>query len=541
METSMTNGQDRPLKLVKDGEKSSGSYGAALAEAYKALKVLSFYPQGHPLLAESLLRAHQAFCGMLKGGGISLLISRNGFSLADGGAIDGNPMAQTLAGELFIRRVQRLTILPDLTPEDLRSFLALLAIDPREIAGGGGMGQLMGTRRIRTIWANEIDMSVILAKRQTFESGAGEPEGEGEECLSAEPAGGAAAIPPSPAPDKAIHEIIALMDHEFDDNRYPQLAELLAVKAGVLKAENNCSPLLPVLLSLRAHGADERRSQAQRECARSTLEQVAEGGMAAFLVLQLEGREFSDKEKLYPILKQLAATVTEPLIDRLCAAETLAARKLLATALVRIGDPAVPFLTSMLKDERWFVVRNMAAILGEIGNRDCVKTLKLSAYHQDNRVRKEAIRSLAKIGGAESEAVLIGLLTTREADVKGQAILWLGVMKSHLAVQPLLEIVRESDMFMSSLPLKLEALQAIGRIGDRRAVPQLLALVKKRRWLTWRSWEPLTTAAVAAIGRLGDESAVEALREMAARGGRLGKACADALDQMERPTEGADG
>jgi HEAT repeat protein len=188
----------------------------------------------------------------------------------------------------------------------------------------------------------------------------------------------------------------------------------------------------------------------------------------------------------------------------------------------------------MLQDERWYVVRNMVAILGEIGRRECVAAMKATANHDDQRVRKEAIRSLVKIGGKEAEAIIIGLLADRNQAIVRQSILSLGIMKSKSAMQPLIEIVAERELFLGSLDMKKEALQAIGRIGDRRAGAYLLELLESRHFVVWNRWEELKAHAAAALGQIGDESALPVLKKKAERGGLLGSACSEAVDNIER-------
>jgi HEAT repeat protein len=325
------------------------------------------------------------------------------------------------------------------------------------------------------------------------------------------------------------------MDEEFDDNRYLQLAELLLSKAEQLKGQGLHEHLISPLFSLHAHHLDEQRNAIQRDHAAFALQQMA-NGLAATLVSQAENKDYARKEELLQLLHHLGPQVAPRLVERLSAAESLYARKSLAIALVRIGAPAVPYIAATLQDERWYVIRNMVAILGEIGSPESVRLLKGPAYHGDARVRKETIRSLSKIGGAEAEATLIGLLTTKDRDVKLQAILSMGLMHSQTAVQPLLDIVRQGDFFGDLEALKRESLLAIGRIGDRRAVPDLIRFLNKKPWFTVKSLDSLKIATASALGTIGDEAALETLRSLSIRGGRLGAACIEAIDAIERPT-----
>jgi hypothetical protein len=83
-----------------------------------------------------------------------------------------------------------------------------------------------------------------------------------------------------------------------------------------------------------------------------------------------------------------------------------------------------------------------------------------------------------------------------------------------------------------SLTLKKEALLAIGRIGDRRALDLLFRMVNKHCWLSPGRWKELKILAVEAIGRVGGDTAREFLEKTEARGGSVGRACSAALEAM---------
>lgn len=529
----MPTTKDASLRLVKPKDDAAHLLGTALTDLHKALKALSFYPAGHPLRGENLGTAHGSLARLLAGQELTLHVSRKGFVNNAGDPLpDVSPMAQSLARELFIRRIQHLTFMADLTDTDLQSFLLLLALDHQQVHAAGGMEKLMSQRGITTIWPNEIDLSVIWQKRQELEAVQEEAEEEGDAGSLNED------LTPPEAQEEAreysLHELLSLMKKESDDNRYLQLARTLIGKTETCKGTGDFAPLLPVMQGLLEQTDDLGKSTIQREYASFSLEQVTAGPATDFLLQQLEQRDPSSSEMIYRVLRQLGTKVVYVLVQRLCIASSLLARKALATAIVKIGPAAIPPLVAALQDERWYVVRNMVAILGEICSQECVGELQHAVGHADPRVRKETIRSLLNIGGKEAESTIIGMLDDRDITIVKQAILSLGLMKSQLAIQPLIGIVAQRDLFMKSLPLKKEAIQALGRIGDRRATPYLTGLLQSWHWFAWSRWQELKTAAAAALGQLGDEAAIPALKARMSAGGGLGRACGEAVDNIER-------
>ena len=96
---------------LKAGDGTAQTYNEALTETYKALKAITFYPENHPLREKILQKAYQAMVSIIEKDKLSLIVQRNGLSIADHEAvIDNTPMIMALAKELFTREIQRLTL-----------------------------------------------------------------------------------------------------------------------------------------------------------------------------------------------------------------------------------------------------------------------------------------------------------------------------------------------------------------------------------------------------------------------------------------------
>ena len=520
----------------KDGDAIASAGKTALAETCKALKAISFYPENHPLRKKLLQGAYQAMATLAQAGGVSLLVQRNGLSFADQPAvIDNSPMIKALAQELFVREIQRITLLPELSLNDFAGFLALLAMEPQMIISAGGLAGLLARRGIQSVIVNEIDITAVFTRKKVGE--AVDEAGAKGANVGEDPGPGMAQSEvslPDHQDELTIEELIALMSTETDDARYSQLSRLLLAQGQPLKQEGDFDRLFNILIGLAEQHGDPKGSAVRRQYAHMALQQLALGELTEHLLDHLEEEDFAQKESIYLILKQLGAEVADAVVRRLIAAGSKPHRKFLTAALLRIGPPAQGALIGLLTDGRWQVVHTAAAILGEMGNKDAVQGLALTVYHGDNRVRMETIRSLARIGGLEATAVLLELLRDTNQAIGMQAIISLGNTRNNRALQPLLQLIMKRDLLGKSRPLKKEALLAIGRIGDRRALDPLFRLVRKRHWILPGRWDELKLLAVQSIGNLGGTSAREFLINASARGGSLGSASAAALGNLEK-------
>jgi hypothetical protein len=535
---NVTENNNHSITPHKAGDEMTSACNEALTETYKALKAITFYPENHPLREKILYNAYQAMLNLVKKGRLSLIVQRNSLSIADQEAvIDNTPMIMALAKELFTREIQRLTLLPQLSLKEFIDFLSLLAMDSHRVIDEGGLAGMLTKRGIQTVISNKIDISEVFTKKRfgeatddsvaegtVFQEDTDENTSQSEGTL------------PDQLNDLKIEELLALMSKETDDNKYRQLAGILLIKGQSLKVEKDFNRLFPILLGLLDQNGDATRSAVCRDSSDMVFQQLALGEMAEHLFDHLVDKDFGLQEFVYLILNHLGRDVVDAIVSRFVAVDNKVARKALETAIIRIGPPAVPSLIEVLKDSTWHVVFSTVTMLGEIKSRDSVKGLMLTAYHIDTRLRLESISSLAKIGGREATAVLIDLLRDNNLAVRQQVIAGLGNTGNKQGLPPLIQLIKKRDMLGKMLDLKKEALLAIGRIGDRQALDPLFRMVEKRYWIAPGRQEELKIIAVDTIGRLGGDSSRKFLEKIAARSGRIGRACSAALETMVQRT-----
>lgn len=539
-------------------------FETALNALAKALKAMNFYPPEHPLRNESISSAFSQITALFSGKELVFIWSKDACTLEGRPPVRNNSAtARSLAREMLTRKLQRLIILPGLTSDDLKVFLAILTTEADHINSKGGIEAYMISSGIKTICANEVNLLPLAAgsgDTSGTESGA-TPSLQGDEGdggiggENTEPTSGSGGSQQSndkqPPPEESAPEeaeapldlqfsklgmdiLLGMLKAENRESQFLQLAREVVDSAEDFKRTEAFDALLPVIEALIDIYTTSVRPPAQKEFIKYALEQIASGGMTVHLLDRIEVHIEDNDPLLNSICSVIGQSLAYPLIQRLCVAESLHARKAIAIALTRSGEAAISALIAMLKDERWYVVRNMVTILGEIVSPESVKALKMVSQHPEPKVRKEVVKALIKINPQASEAPLIAMLAESDRDVLRQVIFSLGAIRSKAALRPLLEIVSASDTFLKELELKKMAVSALGRIGDRQATEPLLDLLSVKGWLAPRRWLELKIAAANALGQLGDESALPRLKKLSASGSDLGKACSEATDNIER-------
>ena len=91
---------------------------------------------------------------------------------------------------------------------------------------------------------------------------------------------------------------------------------------------------------------------------------------------------------------------------------------------------------------------------------------------------KELAAALGRLGDPKAAPALMGLLRAKDSYTRIEAIQALGVLRAPQAVEPLMQLVSDgtSEPFLNK-----KAIEALGRIGDARAVPVLMRMLTKER------------------------------------------------------------
>ncbi len=510
-----------------------------LATFYRAVRAWRFYPKGHPTRRSALILAHSVLLELLDGNTLSLVCGRTGFSFPDGESIkDASWVTAALAYELFVRRIQKISIFPDLHLEDLVELCRILNLSPEEIQLSGGIDAMMAARGVRTIWVNEFDLAVIRGKRQKVEQtgiipqGIDEVEQGGDSTPVFEPQ---SSQPDAPLPELQLQAVMERLTTCNDDDIYLMLTRQAVTCADNLRSFHESHLLLPLIDLLVRHSRDNTRSEIVRERAQFAIEQImATGEILQIVLARTERGDEVSKETLQAVLTVGGAAAIAEAVELMGRTSNLKVRKMLSTILGSLGEAAVPVLLDLMHDTRWFITRNICAILGSIASRTALTALTKCLHHPDLRVRKEALRSLAHVGGHEAEAAILAVLRGTDAAVHRQAIASLGGMKSRRSLVELMKIACSRDLFLKSLPIKIDALAAIASIGDRQVTPHLIALLEERHLLAAARGKLFKAAIASCLGKLGETRAVPILKNMASAGGELGSACSEALLMIEK-------
>ncbi|PYP30660.1 MAG: hypothetical protein DMD47_09105 [Gemmatimonadetes bacterium] len=205
-------------------------------------------------------------------------------------------------------------------------------------------------------------------------------------------------------------------------------------------------------------------------------------------------------------LQRAGAGGVKVLIDLLVAAPTMAERRVLFDALSQMKE-GTGQLVHMLGHRQWFVVRNGAELVGELGLEEAVPALARQLEHPDDRVRKAVALALAKIGSGSAAEPLLHALRDRSPEVRMQVALGIGGLKAGALAMPLVVAMEEEQ----DEAVERELILALGRIGSPDAVLALIKVAQPAGRFFGRKPTVLRAAAVEALRLAGTAAAIGTL------------------------------
>jgi HEAT repeat protein len=156
--------------------------------------------------------------------------------------------------------------------------------------------------------------------------------------------------------------------------------------------------------------------------------------------------------------------------------EPAASNRLPLIRLIRgLGASAIEPTRKHLSDQRWYVVRNAAYILGDLGDTELPAHLRAAVRHTDLRVQQAAMTALLKSNVAGRGEILAEALSELQAGVLEVALDELTVLKDPASVEHLEALVLGKKEFKAGALEK--AVIALSAIPSDRAGEALYKII----------------------------------------------------------------
>jgi len=206
-----------------------------------------------------------------------------------------------------------------------------------------------------------------------------------------------------------------LLDLIRVEDRPDQLRSCLEELREVLTEEALTGNLTSIFSLLREAFSPERvPATSKRATMTNVLLQMEEESWYAVVLRNIGHLKKDEYEFLKGLTTNRPHEAASLLVQLLAKEKSLTGRKRIATLLVLLGTEALPVLLPALKDDRWYLVRNVVMILGRIGDASCIDTLLPLIAHERFQVPREVLHTFSRIGGNRVVPIIRRLLLNRQ-------------------------------------------------------------------------------------------------------------------------------
>ncbi|MFQ5480186.1 MAG: HEAT repeat domain-containing protein [Thermodesulfobacteriota bacterium] len=509
----------------------------------------NFYPSGHPNFDTALGRCftHIKHC-VDEMGVIKYSINPRGFKCSSKPIGAESKEISELAKKFFIRKIKELEITSRLKAEEIKELVYILRMEPSDISAAGGIEQLFVEKGVDGLLLNEMHyegLKKLKAKLQQQKAEESNPlfADSGQEEIEAddteeEEEERAEADESAEARDENLMEMLAKIKTETDILKFNDLSVRINERCGALIAINSLDEVMPAaFLFMELSNRDAREDKDFVAMARTQLRSLLE---SASLLRHIAHRAGNKEEINREIIEQCLLTAPDKgivinilLDDAVQAPEAIVRRNIFNTLLL-FKETLIPYIEERIKSGVWYEVRQMAALLGEIGDAENLHLLEEIYSHDNVKIKKEALKSLARIPSAEAAAFLSQALMEDDTSLVSQAIVSLGFLRDSSALENITEIAAKWEPFAKSHNLQKEAIKALGNIGSPDSVPALSGILMRKSWFSRQYNDELRALAAKSLGMIGNENAYKALETaMEKSEGALYATCKSALEKKD--------
>ena len=198
------------------------------------------------------------------------------------------------------------------------------------------------------------------------------------------------------------------------------------------------------------------------------------------------------------------------LIDNLIGSDVSGERRAYLDAL-RQCPAAGNSLLHLLSDDRWYVVRNAAWLLGELGSTEADRRLAELMTHRETRVRRAVATALGRLATSRSVLALLQGINDQSPDVRLQAVQALASSRNPRAVPWLIEALdHEHDP-----DVQAALIGALGAAPTEDGIARLVRAAEAGGMLV-RKPTAMRLRAIEALAEANTPSARQALQELIA-------------------------
>jgi HEAT repeat protein len=474
-----------------------------LLELSRALRARQYYPPTHEGLLDTLRRVARVWRDALaENRFIQLKVEDETLALEDGRRFDPEAV-RDLTTELKRHGAVHLRAVSGVDPREVVMFIDALAAPPEPDSSAR-----LFERRMRESGCRRI--SVTPPPRAPVKELAADDNTQARltyDAPTVQLLGGLTV--------ELVREL-AELDRAEDVSAYNLISNRIEITVDGLLRDDNTIDAYRAILTYSRHVSDPagRSPQIHREAHDRLRRLMRNDALLGHTVDQACRSSGLASVQATQILLSIGSPVMPRLLELLADPNARVAEHT-ASIIMTLGEDALPALSSELESGEPPARRRAARLLGDLQHPGAVPLLTSALQDADPGLRSEAAKSLARIGNTHAVHALVEALSS-DVELARTIVKQLDRTRHPIAMRALYEIAsgkREMDDEVA-----LEAIRALGRIGEESSVDVLAAVLDHRPVLNRARYRPRRIAAAQALARIGGTRAYRALELNVRRG-----------------------
>lgn len=397
---------------------------------------------------------------------------------------------QELAARLAVHSIEEIEIDQTAAPAELLALARLLAVEATTSSDAADFAQKF----------SELTSNTVRVKRAAATESAPTRTAEAE-------------APKEPAVDEAqarVPRLLARLMEPLDPPGAQQVLDELTFIAEQATREGRTADVAEIFSALLERESGITDQDVRRVFlvgARRLTKPVILRPIAVLLVSHPATASRTER-----ILQRVGQDGVDAVVDQYSASRSVTERTIFKGVLTRL-PLAREALVQMLADPRWYVVRQAAEFLGELGTDEAERPLAELLRHDDERVRRTATRALSRIESTFTLDAVARAVVDSSSTVRLEAVMGLATRKTGRAGALLVKAIDGED----DQEVQYAILDALGRVATPEAVQKLSKAAEAASGLfASRKNIGLRVAAVYALGEARTAGALTALHALAA-------------------------
>jgi hypothetical protein len=502
---------------------------------HAAIRNFILYPPASPAIANTIEKLHLSLINILEQKSPIIIAESERKLLIWGKYLDQKDREKvqttTLLNILLNFGIKSISFDKGLEKEELRIFIKYLSKNPEELKDEGGMPKIMAEKSILHIYLNERiyvtmdkDQKIISdfdindnksSKQDTSKTDASAKDQPLESIadlgnvtshptadllsenaeVRAQASDKLAGIIESLPPERQNELVGSLSDSlvewiKLETSAIPSYEKIcisLQRLLNIFIRQGRLAEVIPILdVFYNINTGSLKKNDPIKEISSAIIRNLASEDNKLILFKEFHTNEKNKQDEANQILARLGDAILSNLLDMIRDVSDSHERVRIMHLIIGMGQRAIPAIKDRLyKNAPWYYLRNLAYLLGRIGNEANAYMLQPLLLHENNKVQMEALKSISQIGGAQRGTLFLSALTQADNQFKLHIIDMLGKARCNEAVAPLLNLLKKPPKLT---PIDQTALQekicaALEYIGSPDAIPTLSEIAESKSFL----------------------------------------------------------